>query len=100
MRLSLPGAEGHRPLGSPMKSVGSTIRGEQVCAIPVNLHNAAARKTPDQAGRSKVFVCIWVTGAEEIVSAPVKSGCALRPRAAKKPLRVVHEQAPSTAGNA
>ena len=64
MRLSLPWAESHRPLGSPMKSVGSAIRGEQVCTIPVNLNDLPACQIPDQAGRSKMFECIWVTAAE------------------------------------
>jgi hypothetical protein len=95
MRLSPPWAEGHRPLGSPMKSLGSTIRGEQVCTIPVNLHDVATCHTPDQAGRSNVFVCIWVTAAEQIVSGPAKSGCALCPRAGDEPPKVVQEHAPT-----
>jgi hypothetical protein len=77
-----------------MKSVGSTIRGEQVCAIPVNLHDAATCQTPKQTRSPKVLKGIFETAAEQSVSIPAKFGCTLRPWAGDKSLAVVHENTP------
>jgi hypothetical protein len=74
-----------------MKSVGSTIRGEQVCAVPMNLNDLPALQTPEQTRNPKVLARICEPTAEKSVSIPAKSGCTPRPWAGNKSLAVVHE---------
>jgi hypothetical protein len=98
--VNAPWAEGHGPLGSPMKSAGSTIRVEQACAIPVNLSDPPALQTPEQTRSPKVFTGICEPTAEQAISIPAKFGRTPRPWPNNKLLTVVYEEAPPTDGNA